>query len=592
MSFRSTLPALLTPILLASPLHAARKEAWVAMRSPHFQAYGDARPDDVRDVLRAFEEIRVLFKQVFPSIRVDPPRPMILLVTRDEASMKRFVPRMFEGSNPMRPSGLFLGTQDRAYAIVRMDAISQRDDQGMTSIFHEYTHSVLHLNFPNMPVWLDEGFADFYGATEFKGDNVLIGRVSEGRLAYLRRQSLLPLETLLTVTHDSPDYQEGSRAGIFYSESWALVHYLLNNESAQKAGLFLAYMKALEANPDSLAAARAAFGDLANFQKVFRTYAQQTRFRYWVFHRSAPLQASELSTTPLDPAAALLVRVEFLDAMELHQEAWDQLRSLETAPPPGPEYQVTLGMNLMGRNDPKGAERAFREAIRLGTQDFRAPAYLANLLGDRSAGGDSTGEARGLLERSIALRADIPWVHSALGMILARDPAQATQAVQEAQTAVSLDPIQMYYRANLGIIYMDLGQEEPARKMGETLTLQARDAYERTLASGYAKQLEGWLDARRAQARERAEATAPSGSPSVGKVSGGGQSNLKSNVRFSLPDRLAPLGKEILGLIIGGNLKEAQDKVQQALAKARTPAERKALEQLSSQIKAMGPTTK
>jgi hypothetical protein len=604
MPFRSSLSGLLLFAMAASPLHAARTEPWVEVRSPHFQAYGDARAAVVRDVLRAFEEIRVVFKQVFPTICVDPPRPMILIVVRDEASMKRFLPRQFEGRSPQRPAGLFLTTKDRDYAIVRMDAIGRETPQGMATVFHEYTHCILHLNFPRMPVWLDEGLADFYGATEIEDDRVVIGRASEDRLACLRKQPFLPLGTLLSVTHDSPDYQEGSRTGIFYSESWALVHYLLSSGTTQKGELFKAYMKALDADPNGLAAAKSVFGDLATFKPAFQAYAKQFRFHTWIFPRSAPIQAADLTETPVDPATALLLRAEFLDYLDLHQEARDVLRGLESAPPPGPAYQVALGMSAMNRNDAREAKRAFRKALCLGTKDFRAPAYLASLLRDGAGTEGAKDEPRALLEQALALRSDIPWVHSMLGTTLAQDPARASQAIQEARKAVDLEPIEGYLRANLGVTFMILGQEEGARSVGETLTHQARDAQDRALASAYGKQLDGWLARRKARAEaikqqtiqeeaiKQAEALeaarkAPSVRSSLSRAPRRpNHPPVTTPFHFSLPDRLAPLGQDVLVLVSQRKLKAAQEKVRKALAQPCTPEERRALEWLSSQLKA------
>lgn len=193
------------------------------VRSPHFVAYSDAGISEAQRILSEFEEIRSVFRGVFPSIRVDASKPMILLVLRDEESMKRFAPREFEGKNPKRPSGLYLSSSDRDYAMVRLDA-SHQAEQPYFVVFHEYTHGILHQNFASFPAWLDEGIADFYGATEIQSDRVLVGKVPRGRLETMRNHVFLPLETLLSVNHESPYYREGDKSGVFYSQSWALVH--------------------------------------------------------------------------------------------------------------------------------------------------------------------------------------------------------------------------------------------------------------------------------------------------------------------------------------------------------------------------------
>ena len=41
----------------------------------------------------------------------------------------------------------------------------------------------------------------------------------------------LTLEQLLTVTHDSPLYNEGERRSLFYAQSWALVHMLMTKDA-------------------------------------------------------------------------------------------------------------------------------------------------------------------------------------------------------------------------------------------------------------------------------------------------------------------------------------------------------------------------
>ncbi len=35
-------------------------------------------------------------------------------------------------------------------------------------VYHEYTHTILHLNSHWLPTWLDEGMAEFYSYTRFE----------------------------------------------------------------------------------------------------------------------------------------------------------------------------------------------------------------------------------------------------------------------------------------------------------------------------------------------------------------------------------------------------------------------------------------
>ena len=82
-------------------------------------------------------------------------------------------------------------------------------------------------------------YADIDGFTRFVGDHVAddysakdVVRV----LHVLRSEPWIPLATLLAVDHSSPYYNEKSHAGMFYAESWALVH-MLNLDPAYRPQL-------------------------------------------------------------------------------------------------------------------------------------------------------------------------------------------------------------------------------------------------------------------------------------------------------------------------------------------------------------------
>ena len=64
-------------------------------------------------------------------------------------------------------------------------------------------------------------------AANGRRNEVLIGTPKVGYLYLLRQVELLPLKTLFSIGTDSPHYNERDKQGIFYGESWALVHYLM-----------------------------------------------------------------------------------------------------------------------------------------------------------------------------------------------------------------------------------------------------------------------------------------------------------------------------------------------------------------------------
>ena len=565
---------LLAALLGTARLKAERPEAWVEVRSPHFIAYSDAGEAEARKAVKGFEGIRSVFQQVFPALRVDAPRPMVVLVLQDTAAMQRFLPHFFEGRDPSRPAGVFQQGADRDYAILRLD-VDLQDSQPYFVLFHEYTHSILHLNFPNLPTWLDEGLADYYGATEIRPEHVYIGRIPRGRLARLKTSVHLPLETLLTVNHLSPHYREGEKKGIFYAQSWAFVHYLLTDTQAQKAGLLKAYLVALQAQAEPLTAARLGFGDLDRLKGVLSQYSRRPTFDFWDLALPVALTDRDFQVRALGAAEALVVRAEFLQHSGQEAAADPLLARAMALDPQLSAAQVALGCGHLLRREAGQAQAAFQAALALGSQDFRVPYQLALLKQNQGLPEASDGaQILAWLEAARTLRPDHPGIHMALSRQHARDPKGALRALAEGREAVALDPGNLTYLANLGTTCLNLDLEPEAVAIGERLERLATGPKERELSAAYATALA------RFQAAQK-----------VARTEGGGVAPVPeqppaARLRFSLPSHLASLGTEVQGLVAAGRTGEAIRKVEQALAKANYAYDRTSLRALLTTLRA------
>src|SRR5438270_14061952 len=91
---------------------------------------------------------------------------------------------------------------------------------------HELTHLMVHQLGLDLPPWLNEGLAELYSNLEPTGSKIRVGRDIPSRMRTLAEEKWIDLRSLLAVDHNSPIYNEKSRAGIFYAESWKLVHML------------------------------------------------------------------------------------------------------------------------------------------------------------------------------------------------------------------------------------------------------------------------------------------------------------------------------------------------------------------------------
>jgi hypothetical protein len=471
---------------LASVAAWAGPARWIEVRTPHFTVVSNASEDQARDAARAFEEIRAVFASAFRGLRVDSGRPMMLIAVKDDASLKELLPDYAAAKDRAQLAGYYLSTQDTDYALVNVDAYS-RSEISLHAVFHEYTHAVIRMNFGPVPTWLDEGFAEYYGNTVIKKDEVDVGMVTSDQLYILRGGLSLPLEALLRVDHASPLYTERNRASAFYAESWELIHYLLSDPEAVQGRLLQKYLQAMDQGADPVAAAQAAFGDLKDFESRLRAYAQRQAFRFARGKPLAQLGPADFVVRALPPAEATACRADFLARSGHAREAAPLVTSALAQDPNLAAAHATAGFLHAQAAEPAEAQKELEAAERLGSRDFRVQYQLAKL--DRTDGSRRTAMfAR--LERTLALNPDFAPALIDLAYAYAENPMTQEKALEPALKAVKLEPGDFSHLANLTQLCLLVGRIPEARQASERLVKSARTPGERAIASSIASEVE------------------------------------------------------------------------------------------------------
>src|SRR5262249_32576852 len=139
-----------------------------------------------------FERFRNVFQKAF-NFRVDPGKPIIIVATRDENSWREIRPGDYEEKSHTKHAGYFQSGVEKHYVAVRLDA---PEEQAFHTIYHEYVHMLVSLNFTSLPTWLNEGIAELYGNSVITEKEVGLGRPSAQALRLLQENKLLPLPTL------------------------------------------------------------------------------------------------------------------------------------------------------------------------------------------------------------------------------------------------------------------------------------------------------------------------------------------------------------------------------------------------------------
>jgi len=254
-----------------APAITRAKDVWIEVRSPNFTVISNSGEKEARKIADEFEQFREVFHNTLPKLRVDLGKPLIILAVRNEDSLKVLLPGYWETKGHAHPVGLYAPGEERHFVALRTNVEA---DNSYQIVYHEYTHAIMNLNFPDLPSWLGEGLAEFYGNSTIHDKDVEIGKISPYHLQILQENRLIPIDVLLSADTNSPYYNEQNRVSVFYAESWAIVHYLMLDPEARKQQLLSKFLTAWTKSGNQVEAAEHTFGDLKKFGQAMEAYVR------------------------------------------------------------------------------------------------------------------------------------------------------------------------------------------------------------------------------------------------------------------------------------------------------------------------------
>lgn len=194
-------------------------DPWKRYESPHFELFSQANEGDSRRMLRQLELLHAVFAHMMRTQSQRPHRVTIYYFG-SQTSFRSYTPLALRGRN--RLAGFYL--QGNARSLIVVSPV-WNEEGAQRVIFHEYIHHLSRLNGETPPLWYSEGIAEFFSTIREDGDQLSLGLPINQHVAYLRKNPLMPLGTLFEWDRRSGDYNEADRVGVFYAQSWALLHY-------------------------------------------------------------------------------------------------------------------------------------------------------------------------------------------------------------------------------------------------------------------------------------------------------------------------------------------------------------------------------
>jgi tetratricopeptide (TPR) repeat protein len=431
-------------VWLAAPLMAGD---WIRLATPNFELYTTESEKQGREVLLRFEQVRNFFADA-------PESPVRIIAFSSHREFRPYAPN--------DSAIAFYVSKGANDCIVMEDLAPERLPVAM----HEYVHLVLRRSGQSLPAWLEEGAAQVYSMWQPASQR----RALSGKW--------IDLETITSVGHNSPLYNGGPEALLFYAESWALTSMLYRERPY--AARFGEFLHALRDGMSFNEAAQAVFqrnteaitAELHAWAERNLSAAGGGRPRF-----DAPTE--DIRVAALSPYEADLLIADLHNVSNDRSSAKAAYERLASEAPANAAIPRLLGYLYWEEGDTAAARRWFHQALAAGTSDKLMCVQLAAL--DRDAG-VSYSDVAAAYRRALELdpnyydaRYQFAWASMNVNEY---EPAlDALEGVRD----VPAERADLYYNA-LAYAYLELGRRSEAHAAALKARQWAREPLQADIA--------------------------------------------------------------------------------------------------------------
>ncbi len=456
---------------------SAGKETWLSVRSKHFLLVGNASEKDIRKVGVRLEQFRDVFSRIFTRSKANSVIPITVIVFKNDGAFKPYKP-LYQGK-PATVSGYFQPGEDVNYIALTSEF---HETNPYAVIFHEYVHALTSDNSRPLPPWLNEGIAEYYSSFEVEGDEkkVSLGKAIVNHVFYLREQKLLPLQRLFAVDRGSPEYNERERKGVFYAQSWALVHYLLLGNQSKRQPQLLRFVNALAAGAPIDDSFKQIFqAEYATLEKELRDYIGRNSYPYQTLTFNEKLSFdADMQTATLTEAETQYYLGDMLCRIQRRDEGEEHLKRAVALDPKLAPAHASLGISSLRRNQIAEARRRLEQAVAANSQNHLAHYYYAYTLyreifseGQLATNlpEDRVKMMKAALGSAIQLAPDFPESYNLLGFIYLMMDENLGEGVNAVKKAIAIAPGREDYSMTLAQLYLRQEKFAEARQALEPL---------------------------------------------------------------------------------------------------------------------------
>lgn len=408
------------------------EEKWKKAEFQNFTIIGTGSDKKLKQVGNKLEQFRETLSLLLPNAKLNSSLPTTVYAFEYFETFKSYL----SNENKKKSIGGYFTTTSESNVIVL--PIENRGYDIYDTIFHEYFHYVMSKNLKKAPVWLNEGLAEYYSTFDINDDGTKfkLGLPVSDSIGELRNRSFISLETLFAVNHKSPEYNERNKVGVFYAESWALVHFFLQGNNGQRKTQFDKFVNLISADVPAKDAFQKAFQtDYKQIEKELRDYINKYLFSYSNYASTQKISWDE--TTKLTNLSEIETKIKQADLLMLNSRNEDAEKRLTEALKLDENYgetHLTLGKCHLRQKNFTEARKHFDKAVSLEPNNYLNNYYFAGFL---QAEG-KTEEAVKLYQEAIRLKPNIARLYASLGNLY-RNLNRDDEAIAAYSQAAKLD---------------------------------------------------------------------------------------------------------------------------------------------------------
>jgi hypothetical protein len=245
-------------VAIQAPAHAGEMRAY---ETRYYTIHTDLGADDAREacirMTRMFEE----YRRRTAGFSGEVHRRFDFYLFQKQADY------MEAGGLP-RSAGVFTGDTLMAVAGDRITGRTWHVVQHEG--FHQFAKAVIR---GELPSWLNEGLAEYFGEATFTGDTFVSGVIPFDRLKHLKKEindgRLKSLDDMMHMSHGA---WNGNLAIENYDQAWSMVHFLVHGDDGKYQQAMVRFIVLLGNGQKWQSAWQQTFGDSSGFEKRWRDW--------------------------------------------------------------------------------------------------------------------------------------------------------------------------------------------------------------------------------------------------------------------------------------------------------------------------------